>query len=259
MRPCTFRPACFESGASSVFSGSDFVISWKSETVMKRRPGEVGLNVLTAIASAPRSECFDGLPGRDRHDGLLPARPGAARHPAALGLRRHLGDVHGDHVDLEDTLHRLADLRLVGVGVHSASLLDALAGRAVALLGHDRCDEDCARILSHSELPSSTASAALVTTIERAQTTSATSSVPTPTTWVRCRLRNDRSSASSPSAVTTTSGVARLCPATSSAAFFVFGSSNVAASATASVPSVAWAESAIESALPRAFLLILPV
>src|SRR4249920_507934 len=260
MRPCTFRPACFESGASSVFSGSDFVISWKSDTVMKRRPGEVGLNLRTAISpSHSRSERFDGLAGCDRHDGLLPARAAAARHPAALGLRRHLGDVHGDDVDLEDALHRLADLRLVSVGVHAERVLAALADHAVALLGHDRCDEDCAGIVSHSELPSSTASAALVTTSERAQTTSATSSVPTGTTWVRCRFRNDRSSASSPSAVTTTSGVLRPCPATSSAAFFVFGSSNVAASATTSVPSVACAESAIESALPRAFLLILPV
>src|ERR671937_1884552 len=54
MRPFTLRPPDFESGASSVFSGSDFVISWKSDTVMKRRPAEVGLNLRTAISARLR-------------------------------------------------------------------------------------------------------------------------------------------------------------------------------------------------------------
>src|SRR6476659_1275586 len=259
MRPCTFRPAFFDRGASSVFSGSDFVISWKSDTVMKRRPAEVGLNFLTAMASDSRSEGFDGLAGRHCHDCLLPARAAAAGHPAALGLRRHLGDVHGDDVDLEDALHRLADLRLVGVGVHLERVLVALADHAVALLRHDGRDQDCAGIVSHSLLPSSAARADFVTTSERAQTTSATSRVPTGTTCVRWRLRNDFSSADSSAPVTTTSGVVRPCSATRPAAFFVSGLSNFAASATSSVPSAAWAERAIESALARAFLLTLPV
>ena len=98
-----------------------------------------------------------------------------------------------------------------------------------------------------------------MTTSERAQTTSATSRVPTGTTWVRWRFRNDFSNAASSAPVTMTSGVARPCSATSPAAFLVSGFSNFAASATSSVPSAAWAESAMESALARAFLLTLPV
>src|SRR5690242_14940386 len=226
---------------------------------MKRRPAEVGLNFRTAMRLHPRSEGFDGLTRRHRHDGLLPARAGAASHPAALGLGGHLRDVDGDHVDLEDALHRLADLRLVGVGMHLERVLAALSDHAVALLGHDGRDQDCARIVSHSLLPSSAARADFVTTSERAQTTSATSRVPTGTTCVRWRFRNDFSRCSSPSPVTTTSGVARPWSATRPAASLVCGAANVPASATASVPPSACAESAIESALARAFLLTLPV
>ena len=48
MRPLLLRPALRGSGASSVFSGSVLVISEKSDTDMKRRPGEVGLYLRTA-------------------------------------------------------------------------------------------------------------------------------------------------------------------------------------------------------------------
>ena len=50
MRPLLLRPALLDSGASSDFSGVDVVISAKSETVWKRRPGLVGLYCLTPIA-----------------------------------------------------------------------------------------------------------------------------------------------------------------------------------------------------------------
>jgi hypothetical protein len=43
IRPCTFRPPVFFSGAVRLFSGSFFVTSSNVETVMKRRPGLVGL------------------------------------------------------------------------------------------------------------------------------------------------------------------------------------------------------------------------
>ena len=43
MRPLLLRPPFFDIGASSVFSGSLLVISLKSDTDMKRRPGDVGL------------------------------------------------------------------------------------------------------------------------------------------------------------------------------------------------------------------------
>ena len=43
IRPFTLRPPFFESGASRLFSGSDFVTSSNVETDMKRRPALVGL------------------------------------------------------------------------------------------------------------------------------------------------------------------------------------------------------------------------
>ena len=52
MRPLLLRPPFFESGASSVFSGSVLVISLKSDTDMKRRPAEVGLYLRTAISAS---------------------------------------------------------------------------------------------------------------------------------------------------------------------------------------------------------------
>ena len=43
IRPLTLRPPFLVSFSVSAFSGFDFVTSAKSETVMKRRPGLVGL------------------------------------------------------------------------------------------------------------------------------------------------------------------------------------------------------------------------
>ena len=49
MRPLLLRPPFFVSFSVSAFSGFDFVTSAKSETVMWRRPGLVGLNLRTGI------------------------------------------------------------------------------------------------------------------------------------------------------------------------------------------------------------------
>src|SRR5215471_4848846 len=49
MRPLLLRPAVFFSGSVSAFSGLVLVISSKVDTDMPRRPGEVGLYVLTGI------------------------------------------------------------------------------------------------------------------------------------------------------------------------------------------------------------------
>jgi len=43
IRPLLLRPPFFVSFSVSAFSGFDFVTSSNVETVMKRRPGEVGL------------------------------------------------------------------------------------------------------------------------------------------------------------------------------------------------------------------------
>ena len=55
--------------SSKLFSGSDFVISEKSETVRNRRPGDVGLYFFTAIALYP--EDVDLVAIRQRHQRTL--------------------------------------------------------------------------------------------------------------------------------------------------------------------------------------------
>ena len=49
MRPLLFRPPVFLTLPVRLFSGFERVISSNPETVMKRRPGDVGLNFLSAI------------------------------------------------------------------------------------------------------------------------------------------------------------------------------------------------------------------
>src|SRR5436190_19962962 len=49
MRPLLLRPAVFRSGSVSDFSGRFLVTSSKVDTDMPRRPGEVGLYVLTGM------------------------------------------------------------------------------------------------------------------------------------------------------------------------------------------------------------------
>ena len=49
MRPLLFRPPVFLTLPVRLFSGFERVISSNPETVMKRRPGEVGLNLRSAI------------------------------------------------------------------------------------------------------------------------------------------------------------------------------------------------------------------
>src|SRR5262249_8867078 len=79
----------------------------------------------------------------------------------ALGLRLHLGDVHGDDLDAEDLLDRLADLRLVRVGMDAERVLPIL-DLVVALLGHDRSDQHLTGREAHSasSLPLSAATPA---------------------------------------------------------------------------------------------------
>ena len=49
IRPVLFRPPFFFSGSVRLFSGVVFVTSSKVETLMKRRPGLVGLYFFRAI------------------------------------------------------------------------------------------------------------------------------------------------------------------------------------------------------------------
>ena len=84
------------------------VISSKVETDMPRRPGDVGLYFLTGIGTAPHTlseEIFDGLPGREGHDGLLPAEASCrAACPMPFSLGRMVIVLTAEHRDVEALL-----------------------------------------------------------------------------------------------------------------------------------------------------------
>src|SRR5262249_230105 len=136
------------------------------------------------------------------HDGLLEAGAVALAHAAALGLRLHLRDVDRGHVDVEELLDRLADLRLVRVLVHLERVLP-VADQAVALFGDDRPDQDVVRMQAHAVTSSAfsafalparawtTTSAASETSSDRAHTTADTSSSSGVVTATCARFRND--------------------------------------------------------------------
>src|SRR5438132_7044426 len=223
MRPLLFRPPFLVTGSSRLFSGFVFVTSSNVDTDMKRRPGEVGLYLRTGTLGTPsgcRHQDVRALPARpsemtgrhdriesqthldlspledldrvalaDLDDRLLPAGSRASEHAAPLRLRLHLDDVDVHDLDVEQLLHGLADLRLVRVAVHLERVL-VLTDLAVALLAHDRREQDLVRMEGHYEaLPCSPSSAACVTSSERAQTTCATSTSPGTVTTTRSMLR----------------------------------------------------------------------
>src|SRR5262245_8785640 len=93
---------------------------------------------------------LDLVAGLQSHDRLLPAGTAAFELAHALPLSLVGGGAHGGDLDVEHLLHRLADLHLVGVGRD-------LEGNGVefvlllhALLGHERLEEDAARIAAHA-------------------------------------------------------------------------------------------------------------
>src|SRR5437867_3193604 len=104
---------------------------------------------------------LDLVAGREPHDGLLPARTPALvpAHPLELPLVRGGADVA--HLHVEDALDGHADLDLVGVGLHLERHDVALFFLTHALLGHDRLDDDRARLSVHSLGASWSASNAL--------------------------------------------------------------------------------------------------
>src|SRR5438309_10637000 len=124
-----------------------------------------------------------------------------------LRLRGDLDHVDALHLDVEQLLDSLADLRLVRVRVH-AERVRAARRPLVALLADDRSEDDLARI-HYCALPCTSGSAVSETSSERAQTTAATSSSLGATMATFSRLRKLLTRFSSPSVATTTSGVLR--------------------------------------------------
>src|SRR6476646_6410562 len=78
----------------------------------------------------------------ERDHGLLPARRGPAGAAARDGMTAHLHGTDAGGRDAEQLLERVADLVLVGLGVHleGVHLARLVSGRA--LLGHHRADDD---------------------------------------------------------------------------------------------------------------------
>src|SRR5678815_2835698 len=114
MRPYELRPPLEFFVSSSFFSGSFFVIEAKSWLDMPRRPGEVGLYLWMAMVLDSLEE-LDRLAGGQGHDRLLAARADAGVAPHPLLLAAHQLRVHVRDLDVEQLLHRAADLDLVGV------------------------------------------------------------------------------------------------------------------------------------------------
>src|SRR6185437_2869021 len=143
LRPWLLRPPLCGFGASSDFSGRSRVISEKSETVWKRRPGLVGLRERSGMVMFRSAlEQVDGVVGVERHDGALGVgalaphvgAPVAGRLPLAI-QRVDVGDA-----DTEGLLDGVGHLDLGGARVDDEGV-DVLLHQRVALLGDHRTDE----------------------------------------------------------------------------------------------------------------------
>src|SRR3954454_9829839 len=269
LRPLALRPPDFLSPSTRVFSGVVFVISAKSEYVTKRRPGLVGLGLRIGICLALALEALEALEDRDGvalahlHDGLLP-RPGLARRVAApLGLGLDRGRAHVDDLDVEQRLDGLTDLRLVRVVVDAERVL-AGRGEHVALLAHDRADDDLGVV--HHEPPFARlvrpSAAACESRRAEAPTTSATPAPVAGSTETRSRLRNDSAPCSSASPRTTRTeprSAPSQSPSSFAAALVEGVSKPLVASKTASESRSAWMLSALRSAARRSLRLTLKV
>src|SRR5512134_1578244 len=143
MWPCALRPPDFFIARVSFFSGFAFVTSAKSATVMWRRAGLVGLYSLRAMVPLPSRplrplEEGDGLAFLQGDEGLLPVRAPADAAADALGLAAGDGGAYGEHVHVEELLHRLLHLDLRRVAVHLEGVLARQLPRALVLLGDER-------------------------------------------------------------------------------------------------------------------------
>src|SRR4029453_8176931 len=99
----------------------------------------------------------DGVAWTHLHDRLLPGARAPRGQAAPLGLGLDRGGAHLDDLDVEERLDRLADLRLVRVGMDAEGVL-VVGGEHVAFLPHDGADDDLAVV--HYSSASSLASAA---------------------------------------------------------------------------------------------------
>src|SRR5688572_25943065 len=221
-----------------------------------RAPGAAICCEVSHLNGSPLED-LDAVAVAQLDDGLLPAGLSPLGPAAALRLRPHLEDVDADHLDVEELLDGLADLRLVRPRVDLEGVLVVL-DEAVALLRDDRGENDLAGVEAHLDIASCTcSSASSVARTARAQTSAPTSSSDGSRTSARSRLRKLLITFSSSGSATTSSGYFGSQARTSSAADFVDGSSKPPPSIAAIEPFSAWKESAERNAERRALRLTL--
>src|SRR2546427_2802780 len=123
-------------------------------------------------------EDLDRVAGAELDDRLLPARLFPALQTAALRLRLHLGDVHAQHLDVEELLDRLPHLGLVRIRMDAERVGVAALDLRVALLRYDRREQHLVGMKAHQDAFSWTrSSASWVTRTAHAHTSAATSSL----------------------------------------------------------------------------------
>src|ERR1700675_290782 len=103
---------------------------------------------------------LDLVPGRERHDRLLPGRAATLELAHALPLALVRGRAHGRDLDVEDLLDGLPDLDLVRVDRHLEGDRVELFLPLHALLGHQRLDQHVPGITVHANASWSDNSAA---------------------------------------------------------------------------------------------------
>src|SRR5262245_12542711 len=148
-------------------------MSEKSCDDIPRRPGEVGLYFLIAILDS--LEELDVVAGLERDERLLPRRAATGEPADPLLLAAHHAGADSRHGDLEQALHRGADLDLVGVardlehdllgvGVALGVTVGSAAGLAQPrrLLGEQRALDDRLCVAHGYLAPSDSVSAAVI-------------------------------------------------------------------------------------------------
>src|SRR4051794_30466642 len=167
LRPYELRPPVRGLGASRLFSGRSLVISLKSETVWNRRPALVGLRLRRGMKSFLAFEQRDALSLGEGDDGPLGVGPLAerGRAPVALALALAIQGVDLDDLDAEERLDGLADLDLVGIGMHDERV-DAGVEQRVRLLRHHRLEDDVPCVLHSASSASSSTAVSSATSTE---------------------------------------------------------------------------------------------
>src|SRR5579863_3370422 len=128
---------------------------WERSTLTTARvPGDVGLNLMSAMMRVPCRSGFrpslvvDRLALDEAHVGLLPVLSPARHAAEASPLARLVDDLHAVHFDIEHQLHRLFDVGLGGIAPHTEGVLVVVLHRQGGLLRHVRRDQHIHELLT---------------------------------------------------------------------------------------------------------------